>query len=175
MSSKFLYIASLFVLFSCGEEAPKNEAPPIDWDKKKSISFNRGMSKKEADDIRLYLEMRPDWKMTETGSGLRYWIYENGEGASPEPGDVAEIEYEIGLLTGEICYATKDDEYEEVLVDQSDIETGLQEALKLMHVGDRAKLIIPSHLGHGLLGDMDKIPPLRSLVVDLKLIGIKNK
>ena len=42
-------------------------------------------------------------------------------------------------------------------------------------VGDKAKLIVPSHLGHGLLGDFDKVPPMRSLVIDIKLIGIKDK
>jgi FKBP-type peptidyl-prolyl cis-trans isomerase len=113
--------------------------------------------------------------MTKTGSGLQYWIYTEGEGESPEPNDIAEIEYEISLLNGEVCYKTEADEYEEVRVDRSEIESGIQEALKLLQVGDEAKLIIPSHLGQGLLGDFDKIPPLKTLVVDIKLIGIKKK
>lgn len=176
MSNKWLYIALFIGLVGCSDSNEQKEGEqPIDWNPKKSSSFNKGLSEKEADDIQLYLEMRPDWKMTKTGSGLQYWIYTEGEGVSPEPDDIAEIEYEITLLNGDTCYMTEDDEYEEVRVDRSDIETGIQEALKLMHVGDEAKLIIPSHLGHGLLGDFDKIPPLKSLVIDLKLIGIKNK
>lgn len=176
MSSKWLYIAVLAVVVACGDSKEEKEVDqPIDWNPKKSSNFNKSLSEKEADDIQLYLEMRPNWKMTKTGSGLQYWIYKEGEGASPEPDDIAEIEYEITLLNGDTCYMTNDDEYEEVRVDRSDIETGVQEALKLMQVGDEAKLIIPSHLGHGLLGDFDKIPPLKSLVIDLKLIGIKNK
>ena len=163
------------ILLGCGGAEPEEREIPMDWDTKKSSGFNKGLSQKEADDIRLYLEMRPDWNMVETGSGLRIWIYEKGEGLTPEPEDIAQIEYEISLLTGEVAYETEDDEYEEIRVDHSDIETGIQEALKLMRVGDEAKLIVPSHLGHGLLGDLDKIPPLRSLVIDLKLIGIKNK
>lgn len=170
---KWFYIAFVLTLFSCTQEEAKPEKN-VDWDKYKSSQLNKGLAEKEARDIQLYLEMRPDWKMTETGSGLRIWIYTEGDGEQPVPGDVAEIEYDISLLTGEECYGTADDEYEEVLVDHSEIETGVQEALKLMHVGDEAKLIVPSHLGHGLLGDFDKIPPLKSLVIDLKLIGIKK-
>lgn len=166
----------LLGLISCGESDEKKPQPqPVDWDTNKSSDFNRGLSDKEADDIQLFLEMRPHWKMTKTGSGLQYWIYTEGDGVVPEPGDVAEIEYEISLLNGELCYKTEEDEYEEVRVDHSDIESGIQEALKLLQVGDEAKLVIPSHLGQGLLGDFDKIPPLKSLVVDIKLIGIKNK
>lgn len=174
-----MYIAVFFGLFSCSGEANENEKQqqeqPIQWDTKKSSDFNRGLSDKEADDIQLYLEMRPDWKMTKTGSGLQYWVYKEGDGGIPAPDDIAEIEYEITLLTGELCYKTESDEYEEVRVDRSEIESGIQEALKILKVGDEAKLIIPSHLGQGLLGDFDKIPPLKSLVVDIKLIGIKNQ
>jgi FKBP-type peptidyl-prolyl cis-trans isomerase len=166
-------LASL--ISSCSEPKTNKQESPVDWNSRKSSRLHEGLSQKEADDIRLFLEMRPEWEMEETGSGLRIWIYEEGDGSIPEPNDVAEIEYEISLLSGELCYKTADDEYEEVRVDRSDIETGIQEALKLMQVGDRAKLIVPSHIGHGLLGDLDKIPPLRSLVIDLKLIGIKNK
>lgn len=175
MSNKWVYITLLAALSACGDETQDVVEQPMHWNTKKSSDFNKSLSQKEADDIRLYLEMRPNWEMTRTGSGLQYWIYKEGEGATPKPEEFAEIEYEISLLSGEVCYQTEDDEYEEVRVDHSDIESGIQEALKLMQVGDEAKLIVPSHLAHGLLGDLDKIPPLRSLVIDLKLIGIRNK
>jgi FKBP-type peptidyl-prolyl cis-trans isomerase len=58
---------------------------------------------------------------------------------------------------------------DEFIVDKSNVETGVQEAIKLMKVGDRAKLIIPAHLAHGITGDMNKIPPISTLIVDLKL------
>ena len=112
--------------------------------------------------------------MEQTGSGLRYYIYKHGEGETPQPEEIAEIEYSIELLDGTECYRTEDDEYEELVMERSEVESGVHEALKLMRPGDKAKLIIPSHLGHGLLGDMDKIPPLTVLVVDITLLGIKK-
>ena len=117
--------------------------------------------------------MHKDWELTQTGTGLRYYVYEKGEGPAPQRKQVAEIEYVVSLLDGTECYRTEADEYEELLVDQSDVESGIQEAIKLLNVGDRAKLIIPSHIGHGLLGDQNKIPPLTTLVVDIYLMGIK--
>lgn len=172
---KLLYIGLLlFFVASCSDEKETEIPQELEWDKNKSSQMNKGLAEKEAIDIKLFLEMRPDWKMTETGSGLRIWIYENGDGEIPVPGDDAEIEYDITLLNGDTCYFTEDNEYEIVRVDKSDLETGVQEALKLMHVGDKAKLIVPSHLGHGLLGDMDKIPPLKSLVIDLELTGLRK-
>ena len=86
---------------------------------------------------------------------------------------MAEIEYSITLLDGTVCYETASDEYEELIVDNSEIESGVQEGIKKMTIGDRAKLIVPSHLGHGLVGDLDKIPPLTTLVIDIHLIGIE--
>lgn len=169
--NKLFYIVLSLYLFACTEEEKPIE-PEFDWNKKQSSELNSKFAKQENIDIDLYLEMRPEWQMTKTGSGLRYWIYEKGEGDALKTGDVAEVEYSVGLLDGTECYKTDEDMYEEVIVDHSEIETGIQEALKKLRVGDKVKIIIPSHIGHGLLGDLDKIPPQRSLVVDLTLLGI---
>ena len=62
---------------------------------------------------------------------------------------------------------------QEFSIDKSDEESGLNEAVKFLSVGDKAKLILPSHLAHGLLGDLDKIPPQSILLIDVQLIKIK--
>jgi FKBP-type peptidyl-prolyl cis-trans isomerase len=173
MSKLISYLIGLFFLMSCS--SPEKEIEPeINWTKEKSTDLGKNLAIQEEIDIKLFLEMHKSWKMTKTGSGLQYYIFEKGEGELVKRGDVAEIEFSIELLDGTKCYQTNVDEYEELVVDQSEIESGIQEAIKLMHVGDHAKLIIPSHIGHGLIGDMDKIPPLTTLVVDLKLLGIKK-
>ncbi|MDG1742331.1 MAG: FKBP-type peptidyl-prolyl cis-trans isomerase [Crocinitomicaceae bacterium] len=146
-------------------------SPGGNWNNRNSSVLNKNIAQKEEVNIDLYLEMRPKWQMQKTGSGLRYWIYESSSGDSIYSGDVAEVEYSVELLDGTKCYATADDEYKEVLVGQSEVESGLQEAIKLLSTGDRAKFIIPSHIAHGLLGDLNKIPPLRTLVIDLTLLG----
>jgi FKBP-type peptidyl-prolyl cis-trans isomerase len=42
-----------------------------------------------------------------------------------------------------------------------------------MRKGEAAKLILPSYLGHGLLGDRQSIPPQSILYIDLKLIELQ--
>jgi FKBP-type peptidyl-prolyl cis-trans isomerase len=75
------------------------------------------------------------------------------------------------MEAGVVCYETEDG-LDEIKVDRNDYESGLNEALKLMRKGDRAKLILPNHLAHGLVGDLDKIPPLSILLLDVSLEDI---
>ncbi|MEJ6775956.1 MAG: FKBP-type peptidyl-prolyl cis-trans isomerase [Crocinitomicaceae bacterium] len=171
----FFIFFSVLLFASCGEESVK-EKPEMEWSKKNSTDFNKELIIEEQLDIKFFLEQHKDWKTIITGSGLQYYIYENGAldtTCYPAAGDIAEIEYVVSLLDGTECYRVTDNEYEEFNVDNSHVESGVQEGIKKMTVGDRAKFIIPSHLGHGLLGDRDKIPPLNTLVIDVYLIGIQ--
>ncbi len=169
--NKLSVFVLLLILAACGEE--KKEMPKIEWDQEKSTKFNKELAIEEDINIKLFLEQHTSWEMTKTGSGLQYYIYKSGTGeTTAQVGNIAQVEMNITLLDGTECYSTKSDEYEEFVIDKSDIETGIQEGIKKLKLGDCAKLIIPSHLAHGLIGDMDKIPPLSTLVVDIKLIGL---
>jgi FKBP-type peptidyl-prolyl cis-trans isomerase FkpA len=42
-------------------------------------------------------------------------------------------------------------------------------------VGDKAILILPSHLAHGLVGDENKIPPKASVIYELELLSLKER
>jgi FKBP-type peptidyl-prolyl cis-trans isomerase len=42
-----------------------------------------------------------------------------------------------------------------------------------MRKGEKALFILPPHLAHGLIGDMNKIPPLTTVVYDIELIGLE--
>ena len=172
--NKLRVLVLLIILTACGEE--KKEMPKIEWDQDKSTKFNKELAIEEQININLFLEHKRTWQMTKTGSGLQYYIYKDGTGErTAAEGDIAQVEMQITLLDGKECYVTKSDEYEEFVIDKSDIETGIQEGIKKLKVGDQAKLIIPSHLAHGLIGDMNKIPPLSTLVVDITLIGLVRK
>jgi FKBP-type peptidyl-prolyl cis-trans isomerase len=164
-------LINLFLFHSC-----KNEEEKVDevvWTTEKSTEMNKNFALEEELDIKMYLENRKAWKTVKTGTGLRYYIYEKGTGEKAVSGKNAEVKFSISLLDGRLCYKTDSLETEIFEIDKSEIETGVQEGIKKMRVGDKAKLIIPSHLGHGLVGDMDKIPPLSVLVIDIHLISLK--
>jgi FKBP-type peptidyl-prolyl cis-trans isomerase len=164
-------IFSVFFLFSCKNEPQK--AKEIKWTTKMSTEMNKNLAVQEDLDIRMFLENHKSWKTKKTGTGLRYYIYKEGSGDSAKSQMTATVRYEINTLDGTLCYKTEEDEIETFKIDKSDVETGVQEGIKKMKVGDKAKFIVPSHIGHGLLGDMDKIPPLTVLVIDLELIDLK--
>jgi FKBP-type peptidyl-prolyl cis-trans isomerase len=112
--------------------------------------------------------------MKTTDSGLRYMIYEKGEGDTlATSGQTVYTRLIIELLNGTVCHETPKGETENFVLEHSDKESGVHEALRFMKKGDRAKLILPSHLAHGLLGDRDKIPPQSILYIDLELVELK--
>jgi len=170
--SWLLYILPV-LLISCREEAKK--PVQIEWSNEKSTKMNKDLAFKENMNIRMFLENRKSWQVTETGSGLRYYIYEHGTGPQAQSEMLAEVKFRISLLDGTLCYATDSLETETFRIDRSEVESGIQEGIKFMRVGDKAKMIVPSHLGQGLVGDFDKIPPLTTLVVDLELVSLRNK
>lgn len=172
---KKLIYSCLAATLICSLASCKNKEEkelPVDWNTEKSTEMNKQFSAEEELEINLFLSRKPEWKMTKTGSGLQYFIYENGEGETALPDDYVDIEYSISLLDGTECYATLPDEVEEIKVDKAQVESGIQEAIKLMRQGDKARLIVPSHLAHGIVGDMSKIPPLSTLVVDISLVRL---
>lgn len=164
------FLISILLLVSCKQ---KDQEPEITWNSEKSYLMHKKISFDEEIKIRAFLDPKKNWNIQETGSGLRYAILKAGDGPLAMAGQVAGVNYTVKLLDGTVCYQSEKNEIKTFRIDHSDVETGIQEGIKKMHVGDQAVLIIPSHIAHGLLGDNDKIPPLQILVIDIELIALK--
>lgn len=164
------------VLFSCGNEAHYNNPQPIikDTITEPLIKANQQITEDEKTDIDNFVK-RKGWPMTKTGTGLQYSIYEKGKGEPVKTGDLVTVDFEITLLDGTLCYTSEETGSEEFVVDHDNVESGLHEAIKYLRVGDKAKIIIPSHLAFGLTGDSDKIPPLSPIVYDLSVLNTRSK
>lgn len=136
------------------------------------VKANKQAVKAEDEQIESFIQ-RYKWDMKSTGSGLRYAIYKNGDGPKAETGKIAVLNYSVKLITGEEIYSSRTDGVKEFLIGKGGVESGLEEGILLLRVGDHAKFIIPSHLGFGLLGDQNKVPPKSTLIYDLELIALK--
>jgi FKBP-type peptidyl-prolyl cis-trans isomerase FkpA len=165
------FLFCFLVFCSCTEE--EKQPKPVQWDINKSTEMNKELAVEESINIDLYFAQHEDWDVKQTGTGLRYVILKKTDGAIPKPGMDAKTQYRISLLDGTEVYKTDPDELDIFRVDKSEMESGIHEGIKLMRVGEKAKLVFPSHLAHGLVGDLDKIPPLSPLVVDIELIEIE--
>lgn len=167
-----MIIALLF--FSCDNVKNKKENQHID-DKQLELSLeemNRKMLQYESELIDNYIE-KNNLKVIKTGTGLRYQIFNEGDGNLIKKGDVVTLEYELSLLSGELLYSSENDGNKVFLVSRGGVETGLEEAVLKLKNNSEAILILPSHLAHGLLGDGNKIPPKAIIVYKIKVIDIK--
>ncbi len=144
-----------------------------EWDQEKSIEMNAVFSAEENEAIEAFLSRRPDWKITQTGTGLRYFIYDSTNNKKPVVGDIVSVNFTVSLLDNKICYTSKRGNPESFMIEKSDIESGIHEGVQLLAIGEKAKFILPSHLAHGLIGDLDEIPPLETVVYDIELVNIK--
>jgi FKBP-type peptidyl-prolyl cis-trans isomerase len=175
----FLYfliiLNSLIILQSCKENT-ENVTSKNEWTDSTSVGFNKDRIKEEELQINLYVGHHRELKLSPTGTGLRYQIIEKTSGVKAESGDSVDVSMKINLLDGNICYKTDSLELDQFLIDRSQVESGIQEGIKLMKEGEKAVFILPSSLAHGLLGDFKTIPPMSPIVVNLELIKvIKNK
>lgn len=159
----------MIALASCGSkvEVPdvRSQAPS----EEALLGVNRDIVRNEATDIRLLIR-RYGWNMQTTESGLYYEITGKGNGPRLKKGDAVQLKYTLSLPDGTLAYSSAKDGIKTVVIERSDEIVGLQEALKLMHRGDRARLIVPSHLAYGSLGDGDRIPGFSPLVYTLEIL-----
>jgi FKBP-type peptidyl-prolyl cis-trans isomerase len=157
---------------ACHRTQKEQKEDNQDHYKESLLEVNKNLVKTEEQKIEDFLQ-RYNWDMRQTGSGLRYMIYREGNGARAEKGKVAEVAFTVSLLNGEVCYSSDEEGPRAFEIGKGGVESGLEEGILLLKEGDRAKFIIPSHLAFGLLGDMERIPAKAVLVYDIELLKIK--
>lgn len=104
-------------------------------------------------------------------SGLQYKVLTAGTGPSPVDSNVVKVHYKGTLIDGrEFDSSYGRGEPAEFPVDK--VIKGWTEALKLMHVGDKWMLYIPSELAYGENGAGQMIEPNALLIFEVELLEI---
>lgn len=180
MRNSFFLLLSILILHSCSEEKKSNQPKEMLIDKEMKedlIVANKEWFIQEQADIDNYVT-RHKWEMIKTGTGIRYAIYQKADTTKNPlaiPGQVAVVNFEVRLLENDsLCYESHDSS-QWFLIEMDNVENGLHEAIQYLRVGDKAKIILPSYLAHGLTGDSDKIPPMSSVLYDIELVEITTK
>lgn len=112
------------------------------------------------------------WEMEKTSTGIRYEIYAKGIGDSARTDMVAEVDYTVYMLDSALVETARGDTRKIFRIGHDDVVSGLHEAITLMHVGDSARIIIPSYLAYGLSGNQSNIPPNAALLYDITLVDL---
>ena len=166
---KILFFYFILILVSCDGDK-KVEKPKITKHIIDSMVENLEIkyNKMEDDRIRDYISRHEP--MVKTKMGFWYVVNEKNEkGREIKDGDIVKYKRDISLCNSDTLYK----DVNIIKIGQGSEISGMHQALKLLRNGEKATFIFPSFLAHGLLGDLEKIPPKSELVYKVEIIDIK--
>ncbi|MEW7279532.1 peptidylprolyl isomerase [Aquimarina sp. 2201CG1-2-11] len=109
-----------------------------------------------------------------TESGLRYKVFQNGDGEKAEKGKTVSVHYKGSLVDGTVFDSSyKRNQPIDFSLGIGQVISGWDEGIQLLKVGDKARFVIPPNLGYGQNGAGGVIPPNATLVFDVELVGVK--
>lgn len=109
-----------------------------------------------------------------TESGLQYEVLIEGTGAKPTADDKVRVHYHGTLIDGTV-FDSSVDRGEPATFGVGQVIKGWTEALQLMPVGSKYKLVIPSELAYGERGAGGDIGPNATLIFEVELLEIIEK
>ena len=153
-----------------GEEAEK-------WNAIEAFRTFEGNRQKKIEDAKRASEEKMEELAAgfeKTNSGLRYKMIQKGSGKNAENGKVVAVHYTGQLEDGKVF----DSSYPrkkpiEFPLGEGNVIEGWDEGIALLQVGDKARFVIPPHLGYGTSGAGGVIPPNATLIFDVELMDVK--
>ena len=165
------FLSILIFFTACGRSDSGKSIQNSSKYKEPLIKANQEAAKTENMQIDDYIS-RHHLDMETSNTGIRFLITKNGIGPKAMPGKTVKLSYTVTFLTGDTVYTALKDGPLVFEVGKGQVITGLEEAILLLRVGDQAKIIIPSHLAFGLIGDQKKILHKATLVYDMEFISM---
>jgi len=109
-----------------------------------------------------------------TASGLSYEILSKGNGPKAKAGDNVTVHY-TGKLTNDTVFDSSVPRGQpfKFTLGKGQVIKGWDEGIAYLHVGDKARLTIPSNLGYGERAT-GKIPANATLIFDVELLDVKE-
>jgi len=106
-----------------------------------------------------------------TDSGLQYEILETGEGEQPNVEQTVKVHYHGSFIDGQVFDSsiTRNEPAEFAL---NQVIPAWTEALQLMPVGSKWRIVVPYHLAYGEAGSPPAIPPKAILIFEIHLMDI---
>ena len=108
----------------------------------------------------------------ELPSGLVYQVMTEGTGPKPSATDTVTTHYHGTLMSGEV-FDSSVERNQPASFAVNGVIAGWTEALQLMGVGSKWKLVIPPNLAYGERGAGGKIGPHETLVFEVELLSIQ--
>ncbi|MCA9997836.1 MAG: FKBP-type peptidyl-prolyl cis-trans isomerase, partial [Anaerolineales bacterium] len=111
---------------------------------------------------------------TVTESGLKYYDFVEGDGATPEAGQTVVVAYTGWLEDGTLFDSSIPRmQPAEFAIGIGQVIPGWDEGVLSMPVGTKRQLVIPAELGYGAAGAGGVIPPNATLIFEVELLDVK--
>ena len=164
--SLFLILTILF--FACNRpkpQLPANKINTVDSSEIALMNANKKLISSEDSILTLYVN-KIDSSFTKNDLGFWYKINSKTRGKSLKLNDNCTISYSVYNLDNQKLFHKT----EKIVIGKKQLIFGLEELIKLMHLGESASLVLPWYLAYGLKGDGKSIQPYTSLklYVDIK-------
>ncbi len=108
-----------------------------------------------------------------TPSGLQYQVLKQGTGKKPKESDVVTTHYHGTLPDGKV-FDSSVDRKQPASFPVDGVIAGWTEALQMMPVGSKWRLVLPANLAYGISGSGEKIGPNQVLVFEVELLDIQG-
>lgn len=142
---------------------------------KESAARNKKLIAGEEGKIDSIIKSDPTVKYIASKKGYwyRYDIKNEKDTLRPKKGDVAQFEYEILDLKGNVLYSEVELRPQTYIVDKQNIMMGLRDGIKLMHKNEKVTFLFPSHMAYGYRGDTKRIKTNQPIIVTVMLNDFK--
>ena len=172
--SKIMLFSIIFITFlSCKQQ--QQARMPISRSSgtfmKESAIRNKKLIAGEEGKIDSIIKSNPkiQYIASKKGYWYHYQIKNERDTLRPKKGDVAQFDYEIQDLKGNVVYSEVELRPQTYVVDKQNIMMGLRDGIKLMHKNEKVTFLFPSHMGYGYHGDNKRIKSNQPIICTVTL------
>jgi len=144
---------------------------------KESAARNKKLIAGEEGKIDSIIKSNPkiQYLASKKGYWYHYQIKNENDTLRPKIGDVAQFDYEIMDLKGNVVYSEVELRPQTYLVDKQNILMGLRDGIKLMRKNEKVTFLFPSHMAYGYRGDNKLIKSNQPIICIVTLNDFKPK
>ncbi|MCF6132554.1 gliding motility-associated peptidyl-prolyl isomerase GldI [Flavobacterium wongokense] len=142
---------------------------------KESAARNKKLVAGEEGKIDSIIKSNPkvQYIASKKGYWYHYVVKNENDTLRPKKGDVAQFDYEIMDMKGNVVYSEVELRPQTYIVDKQNIMMGLRDGIKLMHKKEQVTFLFPSHMAFGYRGDTKRIKTNQPIIVTVTLNDFK--